>query len=598
MFTFVPIVLYNQFKQFYNLFFLIICLSQLIPALRIGFLVTYVAPLAFVLAITLMKEFYDDYQRYRRDKELNGEKFQKLTLDGTFIEVESSNIKVGDILLLKEKRRIPADLVLLYTSEKGGAVFIKTDQLDGETDWKLRKAVPRTQAQGAVSRESIIRLKGSVRAEPPHRDIYKFQGTFVCQSGDSEEDVSSTGLDLENTLWASTVLTMGEALGMVVYTGSETKSQLNMRDPRTKSGKLDDEISLMSIFLFVILMGISIILLLLNGFHHDWYIILMRFILLLSYIIPISLRVNLDLAKTWYSWLISIDDKIPETIARSTTIPEELGRVQILFSDKTGTLTQNEMEFKALHVDNSRFDMKDEAGDEISATIRKMCQEGAGPLADLDGIIRRPGKPVKRSKNVLIRDLVYTLALCHNVTPVNSSQGTREYQASSPDEVALVKFTERLDYVLVDRDQSSITLLNPMSEKEKFDILIDFPFTSESKRMGIILRHCKTGRIIFLLKGAEQVIAEKVDQESASKMREAAESLSLEGLRTLSFACKVLSVAEYEEWKAKYDEACTAEENREELKKKARGVLEENMDYIGVTGVEGMWFPVKNSHQK
>eukprot|EP01022_Parablepharisma_sp_SALTPOND_P018381 TRINITY_DN29_c0_g1_i1.p2 TRINITY_DN29_c0_g1~~TRINITY_DN29_c0_g1_i1.p2 ORF type:complete len:556 (+),score=58.61 TRINITY_DN29_c0_g1_i1:2501-4168(+) len=516
---------------------------------------------------------------------MNSEKYLKLTKEGAFQEIESSDIKVGDILLLKEKRRIPADVVLLYTSEKGGAVFIKTDQLDGETDWKLRKAIPRTQVQGGVSKELISQINAYLRAEPPHRDIYKFQGTFFYSTNNgSEEDFNSIGLDLENTMWASTVLTMGEALALVVYTGSETKSQLNMRDPRTKSGKIDEEISLMSIFLFLVLIGLSFLLLVLNGFHHDWYIVLMRFILLLSCIIPISLRVNLDLAKAWYSWLISNDDKIPETIARTTTIPEELGRVQILFSDKTGTLTQNEMEFKALHVDNLRYDLK-ESGDEIKDIIRKTC--GEGPLSDLEGLLRKSGRSPRRAKKALIRDLVYTLALCHNVTPVNSDEGKREYQASSPDEVALVKFTEIMDYALVDRDQTSITVKNPLGEREKFEILIDFPFTSESKRMGIVLRHTKSQRIMFLLKGAEQVIAEKVDMDSASKMREAAEGLSLEGLRTLSFACKVLSQGEYEEWRMKYEEACAAEESREEHKKKVRELLEENMDYLGVTGVEG-----------
>ncbi len=182
---------------------------------------------------------------------------------------------------------------------------------------------------------------------------------------------------------------------------------------------------------------------------------------------------------------------------------------------------------------------------------------------------------------------MYTLALCHNVTPVNEGVARREYQASSPDEIALVKFTEGMDYTLVGRDQNSITLQNPKGESEKFEILIDFPFTSETRRMGIIIRHVASQRIIFLIKGAEQVIAEKVDADSGSKMKEAAESLSTEGLRTLSFACKILTQAEYDDWRAKYDEACATEENREDAKKRVRLILEESMCYIGVTGVEG-----------
>lgn len=183
--------------------------------------------------------------------------------------------------------------------------------------------------------------------------------------------------------------------------------------------------------------------------------------------------------------------------------------------------------------------------------------------------------------------------MCHNVTPVGSGDEKKEYQASSPDEIALVKFTESLNYVLDERDQAAITLKNPLGERERFEILLDFPFTSETKRMGIILKDKKRDRIIFFLKGAETAIMEKVDADSASKMKENAELLSQEGLRTLAFASKLITQYDYENWREKYDHACAAEENREDLKKKARLELEVNMDYLGVTGVEGNFLIIK-----
>jgi phospholipid-translocating ATPase len=155
--TFLPIVFYEQFKFFFNLYFLLVALSQFIPALKIGFILTYIAPLAFVLAVTMGKEAYDDYQRNLRDREANSAKY--LILDPASASssgdynptraVPSSRLRVGDLVLLEKNQRVPADMVLLRTSESSGTCFIRTDQLDGETDWKLRVAVPFCQNLGS-----------------------------------------------------------------------------------------------------------------------------------------------------------------------------------------------------------------------------------------------------------------------------------------------------------------------------------------------------------------------------------------------------------------------------------------------------------------
>ena len=348
-----------------------ICICQVFPPLRIGFLITYIGPLIFVLCITLVKEAIDDIKRYRRDKEINGVIYQKLGRNGEFTDVTSADISVGNIIRLQEKTRIPADMVLLQTSKKNGSIFIKTDQLDGETDWKLRKAIPPTQNMDPIF--NLFQLRAYVRAQLPQKDIYNFQGTFISRENERKK---ALGLDLENTLWANTVLANGSAYGLVIYTGADTKFQLNSRNPRTKSGIVDNEVSFLSFLLFVLLMIMSLLLITLNGYQKNWYLLLMRYVLLLSYIIPISLRVNLDLAKAWYSYNISSDTRIVGTVARNTTIPEELGRIQVLMSDKTGTLTRNEMIFKSLYVGQSRYDKKDL--DEIKDTIANKFKNEMG----------------------------------------------------------------------------------------------------------------------------------------------------------------------------------------------------------------------------
>jgi len=143
---------------------------------------------------------------------------------------------------------------------------------------------------------------------------------------------------------------------MVIYTGVETRAQMNSKTPRSKVGLLDLEIDFLSKVLFVLMLVIAAIIIVLDGFVGSWYYKYFRFVLLLASIIPISLRVNLDLAKIYYSYCISHDEKnIVGTIARNSTIPEELGRIQFLLSDKTGTLTQNDMIFKKIAMEHAQF---------------------------------------------------------------------------------------------------------------------------------------------------------------------------------------------------------------------------------------------------
>jgi phospholipid-translocating ATPase len=189
-------------------------------------------------------------------------------------------------------------------------------------------------------------------ANAPSDQIYDFKGYY--QSGDGDRE----GLSLENTLWANTVLaSTGYILGMVVYTGIETRSMMNARDASTKVGKLDLELNKMSKFLFFVMVCISLLVTALDSFKGQWLIKFFRFVLLLSYIIPISLRVNLDMAKIYYAYCIYRDEAIPGTIPRNSTIPEELGRIQYLLTDKTGTLTKNEMIFKKVAMEYATFDL-------------------------------------------------------------------------------------------------------------------------------------------------------------------------------------------------------------------------------------------------
>lgn len=565
--------------------------------------------------------------------------------------------QVGDIIIVEKDERVPADLVLLRTTEKTGTVFVRTDQLDGETDWKLRLAVNATQRLANDS--ELFNIRGSIYVEKPQRDIHSFIGTFSREGG-TEED----SLDLENTLWANTVIAAGRATGMVVYTGCETRSVMNNSTPRSKVGLIDMEINNLTKLLFCAVIGLALVMMCLKGFNGPWYRYMFRFVLLFSYIIPISLRVNLDMGKSYYSYKIQKDKEIQGTVVRSTTIPEELGRISYLLTDKTGTLTKNEMVFKKIHLGNVYYGQN--TFDDVAAIIQSLNMNEKAQLESLSNAFGTPR--LKRTDGWRIWEAVKAIAVCHNVTPINESNKngngngngnadrnspTRSisiettqsddvnYQAASPDEIALVKWSEHVGLTLVARDLDSmtlqlhnvnvdnsstsssrkknsaeigsvstaVTLLTDVDSKDalnstsssygdstltldamanakslRYQILQMFPFTSESKRMGIIVKDLNTGEITFYLKGADIVMTSIVEPNDWCH-RECT-NMAKEGLRTLVVAKKILSSEEYEAFEMDYTAARLCVTDRGARVQAAIESLECDMELLCLTGVE------------
>ncbi|XP_076041480.1 putative phospholipid-transporting ATPase IIA isoform X2 [Oratosquilla oratoria] len=582
-FTFIPLVLFEQFKFFLNLYFLVMATSQFIPELRIGYLYTYWGPLGFVIVVTMIRELVDDIRRKQRDKEVNIQKYKKLGPNG-IRNTTSANIKVGDLIIVEKDQRVPADMVFLRTTEASGSCFVRTDQLDGETDWKLRLAVPVTQK--LESDDELFTIDATIFAEKPQKDIYNFLGTFTRHDNETEES-----LGVENTVWAGTVVASGRLVGVVVYTGDETRAVMNNSTPRSKVGLLDMEINNLTKLLFVAVLGLTLVMMCLKGFGGPWYRYFFRFLLLFSYIIPISLRVNLDVGKAFYSWLIQRDKEMEGTVVRSTTIPEELGRLTYLMTDKTGTLTQNEMIFKILHLGTVAYGM--DTFDEIMAHIRTFYTSSNNTSAKVT--------PTRMRKTVVTKvgEAVRALALCHNVTPVyeDGEEPTMEnteaeiqaeqsvtYQASSPDEVALVKWTESVGLALVHRDLTTLTLRTPTGNMIKYTVLQIFPFTSESKRMGIIVREEDSGEIILYMKGADTVMAGIVEYNDW--LEEECANLAQKGLRTLVVARKVLTLEQYLHFEQRYTAAKLSVNERGSRVAAVVESLERDLELLCLTGVE------------
>lgn len=651
----------QQFELFFNVYFFIISTTQCIERFAISSPITSLGPWLLVFFISLSKEVYDDFKRNERDVVINNKLYTTYS-QNVFYKKRSKDIKIGDLIILEKDERVPADMVILKTADSTGQLFIRTDQLDGETDWKLRSSVGITQKCDLSELEDF-----TILAEEPNKDIYQFNGSiskneaflineikeetynfgffsklkhlfdkkneeviplsstdsvdwlienkntdleeemmktveikkyqenknelddnFLCkndkiidlkkvsiiQSGTSSlqtKSLSIAGLSLENMIWMNTVIATCSVVGCVVYTGNDTKAMINTSKPRNKIGQFDLELDMYSKFLGITSAVVAGVFAYMKGFNSNSLVAYVRFLVLFSSVIPLSLKVTIDMARYVYSYFIANDKIILNTIVRNSSLPEELGRISYFLTDKTGTLTKNEMEMKKIHLGTICYTQ--DLNEEIT---KKMARFLSNRTKDINIFNRN-----KRDINNRLFELIEGLCVCHNVTPVINDQKI-VYQASSPDEIAIVKWTESIGMKLFKRNKTSITILDPLNDEKVYEILYIFPFTSETKRMGIIVKY--ENQIMFFMKGADVVMNRIVQPTDWTD--EETENMARDGLRTLIIGKKVLSNEEFSNFEKKYEKAKTSLENRSNKITEAMSLIECNLTVLGLTGVE------------
>ena len=250
-----PQVLFEQFSYFFNLYFLLVAASQFFPPLVLGLRFSYVAPLGFVLVVTMSKEAHDDRRRFKGDQALNLQSYARLLPGGAGAteQVHAQDVTVGQLLQIRTNQRVPADVVLLRTSEgaTSGEVYLRTEQLDGETEWKLRRAVPAVQRLCPTDR-ALSACDGMLLAPRPSADTHAFSGHLVLYHPSLEGGSVQERLGLEHTMWANSVLASGTATGVVVHTGRETRAAANSAPPRSKVGSIDLQVNSLAKLLFVL----------------------------------------------------------------------------------------------------------------------------------------------------------------------------------------------------------------------------------------------------------------------------------------------------------------------------------------------------------
>ncbi|KAL1918098.1 uncharacterized protein VTP21DRAFT_3364 [Calcarisporiella thermophila] len=604
-YSFLPKFLREEFSKTANVFFLFISAIQQIPGISPTSKFTTLVPLVIVLTATAIKEILEDIHIHKSDAEMNARKV-KILSGSTFLEKQWKEVRVGDIVRIENSEFFPADLILLSSSEPEGLCYCETANLDGEVNLKIKQALPQTAK--LTSPLEISRLEGLIKSELPNNRLYNYEGTLAItdeSSGRPKEypldptQILLRGAQLRNTSWV---------YGIVVFTGHETKLMLNSNKKPSKQSNLTKITNLNILYLFGVLMLMSLVgaagnlvvtlkeeerlsylsLENLNKFG-EFGMNILTYLILLNSFIPISLMVTMEIVKYWQSMFIDMDldmyyekTDTPAT-ARSSSLVEELGQVQYVFSDKTGTLTCNEMEFKQCSIAGLCYATEVEDGKQ--ARVVDGAEQGQFSFKQLQEHLQS-----HPTANV-IHEFFTLLSTCHTVIPERkedekTGQSEIVYQASSPDEGALVKGASILNYTFTTRRPNSITVSLNGREVE-YELLNICEFNSTRKRMSAIIRDPE-GRIKLYCKGADTVILERLSDQNPFVEPTLAhlEEFATEGLRTLCIAMREIPPEEYEQWSQVYDKAATTLQNRQDELDKAAELIERDMFLLGATAIE------------
>ncbi|XVF37395.1 hypothetical protein REPUB_Repub20aG0004100 [Reevesia pubescens] len=639
--TFLPKNLFIQFHRVAYLYFLAIAALNQLPPLAVFGRTVSLFPLLFVLCVTAIKDGYEDWRRHRSDRNENNREALVLLL-GEFQLKKWKKIRAGEVVKIHADETIPCDMVLLGTSDPSGLAYIQTMNLDGESNLKTRYARQET----VSSVFEGCNVSGLIRCEQPNRNIYEFTANMEFNGQKfplSQSNIVLRGCQLKNTDWI---------IGVVVYAGQETKAMLNSAVSPSKRSKLESymnrETLWLSIFLLVMCSVVAIGMGLWlhrheddlhtlpyyrkiyitkgedNGKKYRYYGIPMETffsflssIIVFQIMIPISLYITMELVRLGQSYFM-IEDKHMYCSSsdsrfqcRSLNINEDLGQVRYVFSDKTGTLTENKMEFRKASVYGKDYGSSDLSDDSLQdnnirapAAVPRSRWKLKSEISVDSKLLDLLHKDFDGDEKIAAHEFFLTLAACNTVIPIvsldtSSGHGRSDswgeveaidYQGESPDEQALVSAASAYGYTLYERTSGHI-VIDINGNKLRLDVLGLHEFDSVRKRMSVVIRF-PNNTVKVLVKGADTTMFSVLarDTERDDQMRQATEShlteYSSEGLRTLVVAARDLTDVELQQWQCRYEDASTSLIDRAAKLRLTAALVECNLNLLGATAIE------------
>ncbi|KDO29142.1 hypothetical protein SPRG_05385 [Saprolegnia parasitica CBS 223.65] len=620
--SFVPKFLLETFRKLANAYFLVVSLMQLVPSIsNTGGRASTALTLMFIMLVDAVFAVLEDHKRHVADNIANARVTAVLDpATGDFAPKMWRDVLVGDFVKLANHDQVPADLLILAVAEQvgvppSGICYVETKSLDGETNMKVRQAMEATSIVGGDP-SALLRLRGYVHCEHPNAAINSFQGVLALQRDDKSEtkeaipykSVLLRGCTLRNTEWI---------VGLVLNTGKDTKIMRNNSATPSKMSSMDVAINRYIIVLVLILLlccaiGATGSVFWDHANYRVWYIGGLAPIAPDAFV-PISLYVSMSMVKyiqaIFIQWDIHMYYAETDTpaLVRTMSLNEELGQVSYIFSDKTGTLTCNMMEFRKCSVGGTSYGRGTteiglaalrRAGHPVpeEAPVSSVSRPVA-PYVNYDGpeIYEHMVGEAGADQAARLHHFFVHLAVCHTVIP-ERREGSDEVtlSASSPDEQALVAGAGFFGYEFMNRVPGR-AFLRIKAETLQYELLDVLEFTSARKRMSTVVRD-PSGQLLLFTKGADVVIFERLKKGASALLAATSTHINVfaeEGLRTLTIAMRELDEDVYASWHRRYHVALNDLAEIEKRKREAPNAidacmeeLETNLELLGATAIE------------
>ncbi|KAH6803940.1 aminophospholipid ATPase 1 [Perilla frutescens var. frutescens] len=622
--TFLPRNLFEQFHRVAYIYFLAIAILNQLPQLAVFGRGASIMPLAFVLVITAVKDAYEDYRRHRSDK-IENSRLAWVLVNDKFQQIRWKDIRVGEIIRVFADETLPCDMVLLSTSDSTGVAYVQTTNLDGESNLKTRYAKQETQMKNLENEKISVLIK----CEKPNRNIYGFQANMDVDGKHislGPSNIILRGCELKNTNWA---------VGVAVYAGRETKAMLNNSGAPSKRSRLETRMNREIIFLSIFLCTLCGIISVLHGIwlrHHKDELDLMQFyrkkdyseaevedynyygwgmeiffvflmsVIVFQIMIPISLYISMELVRVGQAFFMIRDNRMYDEASssrfqcRALNINEDLGQIKYVFSDKTGTLTENKMEFQCASIGGIDYSSgKDSFEDGQIGNLYPGREQvfRTKMKVKVDPELLNISKRKHTSEGRHVQDFFLALAACNTIVPLtvetpDPAVKLIDYQGESPDEQALAYAAAAYGFMLVERTSGHI-VIDIQGERQRFNVLGLHEFDSDRKRMSVILG-CPDKTIKVFVKGADTSMFSVIDRSQNLNILKTTEvhlqTYSSKGLRTLVVGMRELSSSEFEQWQSSYEVASTALMGRASLLRKVANNIEHHLSILGASGIE------------